>query len=212
MSDRFRNKVISQLADEINHLSGALVLADGAPILVWDGEIFERAGGTFVRSFDAPPLTRHCVPTGHDGLFASTQDGELVELHRGQAPRVHRIEPAGIFKLSPGPDATLVIGERNTMLYDPSSASVRDVPPALLADHGKVVGWSDAGCLLLERGDRSGARWLDPIWADAIFAAPAPARRADRVPDPPMHGLYGGARRPGPRPRVIGCSGSSASR
>lgn len=160
----------------------ALALGDGAPIVVWDGTLFEYAGGTFVRSFDAPPITGRCIPTGSEGLFAPVNRFQLIEIHRGQAPRHHPLGDASADDLWPGPGATLILGEHRPVLYDPPAAQLRIVPREL-AETGKMVGWSEAGYLLLTSGDRTGARWIDAVPADTLLAEPP--RPADRVDPPP---------------------------
>lgn len=183
----------------------ALPLGDGAPIVVWDGTIFEYAGGTFVRSFDAPPITGRCVPTGPEGLFAPVNRFQLIEIHRGQAPRRHPLGNASAGDLWPGPGGTLIIGEHRPVLYDPSVAQLRIVPREL-ADEGKMVGWSDAGYLLLASGDRTGAKWIDAVPADTLLAEPP--RPADRVDPPPaIPRVVDG--RAASRPRIAADPGTS---
>ena len=149
-------------------------LGDGTDVLVWCGAGYEVRGGRFARTFEHALDLRWyvdaIVASGEDGFFCVGGDA-LLEVHRGAAPATRHLPGTSVYKLAPGPRATLLVEDGSGwMLYDPRRAALAPLPEELSRAHfvraagdALVIG-TDVG----QRIERFGAREIDALeWTSA---------------------------------------------
>jgi hypothetical protein len=122
---------------------GVARLADGADVLVWDGEGYEWDGHRFQQTFPlglTDPYDRlSAVPAGEDGFFFISAR-KFYEVHRGEKPVRHGPMWENIMAALPGPAAGLLIKEGGNpdddigKLYFPADKTFIHIAKELLGD------------------------------------------------------------------------------
>jgi hypothetical protein len=119
-------------------------LADGADLLLWDGDGYEWRDGRFELTF--PMAARNGesqwthVPAGEDGLFYLA-GRRLFEAHRGQPPVAHAPGWENIMYLFSGPQGSVIVCEGDNedgdvaKLYFPLEGSFIHIEPGLFDDN-----------------------------------------------------------------------------
>jgi hypothetical protein len=132
---------------------GVARLADGAAVVVWDGDGYEPAGGGFRKTFrlgiDEGESLWTSAPAGGDGLFYLS-NRRLFEARRGGEPVRHVRSLSNIMAIGPGPGGGLLLGEGDNKdgdtakLYFPEDGTFAHLPPELFDDQDRYdfVAWS----------------------------------------------------------------------
>lgn len=158
----------SALAEYIEGPVCAIVnLADGADLLLWDGDGYEWRSGRFELTF--PLGARRAerdwtsLPSGQDGLYYLA-GRHLFEAHRGQPPVAHCPAWTNIMYLFPGPQGSILVREGDNKdgdaakLYFPQDGTFLHIEPELFDDNEySFVYWSQLSDRFLVQ---YGQEWL----------------------------------------------------
>lgn len=93
---------------------GSVRLGDGADVLIWDGNGWEREGNGWVKTFSLNAMPSHvewtCVPVGDEGFYYLS-DRMLFEVHRGKEPVRHLPTITNIMQIEAGPGGGLLLNQ-----------------------------------------------------------------------------------------------------
>lgn len=123
---------------------GMVRLGDGADIVIWDGNGYERRGEGFACTFpiaiEGSELRWTYAPAGNDGFFYLS-NRRLFEVHRTNSTPIPHLERfANIMEVEPGPAGTLLLflgtNKRGDigLVYFPAEDSVIYLEPELFGE------------------------------------------------------------------------------